>query len=153
MPADSVKNLDVAPGLYLEGRKALLRWGLSINRLTSEAPPDYWIERDGAEILAWNDQVWDGIECQITTEIFRSQPLLLGVTLNSIAQKGIEFPSLQAWFAWLQDELVKRFGATASHDDDGEAGTAIWQIDGVTIRHEYLDAMNGYHRVLVFTRE
>lgn len=150
-------EISLEKGLWLEARGTCLPWGSTISDLRMAAPPDFCAatqESPSAALLAWNDQVWGGLPCQVSTTFCCThwpQSALQAVRLA--VWTPLELRAFAAHFRWLQAELCTRLGSPLSHWDNGDEGEACWQVGGVTIRHEYLDWIWGGHFVYVYHRE
>ena len=145
---------DLTRGLWLEDRNVGLLWRASPSDLNAASPPDFSTIQEGRTVFVWNDRVWRGMQCQMTTSFggnWRPQSVLLGIKITFVIPKEIRRCSDA--FQWLQEKLVELFGKPASMRDDGEDGKAIWQIDGMTLRHEYFDGMGGGHYVVLFLQD
>jgi hypothetical protein len=146
---------DVTDGLWLEGRGVQLAWYSTLEELQASTAPDFVTIRSvpapPVTFLAWNDRVWSGLRCQVTTEfggLEHAGPLLTGVRV--VCWYPEEVRGLPAGFGWLQGQLVERFGPPGSFQDNGQEGRALWQLDRVTLRQQYFDGFGGGHEVLLF---
>lgn len=154
---DNIVEIRLEKGLWLEARGTCLPWGSTISDLRMSAPPDFCVamqELPSATLLAWNDQVWDGLRCQVSTTFGGtdwSQSALRAFRL--VVWTPADLRPFSAHFRWLQAELCTRLGSPLSHWDNGDEGEACWQVGGVTIRHEYLDWIWGGRFVYVYHRE
>jgi hypothetical protein len=135
---------DVASGLWLEDRSKRLSWHSSLAALLAESRPDVCVtSRDSppATTLAWNDRVWDGLRCQVTT-VFGGktfpQDTLQGLRIVFWYPEDIK--RCPEGFRWLERQFSRRFGPPATSHDDGEQGESGWQLGDVVLRHEYFEA-------------
>src|SRR5258708_7461326 len=72
--------LDIDTGMWLEQRGARLAWGSSPETLRNETQPDVCtVSADlrPATTLAWNDRIWGGLRCQVTTVFGSGKPPFL----------------------------------------------------------------------------
>jgi hypothetical protein len=148
-----IVEISLETGLWLEARGTCLLWGSAISDLRMFAPPDFYAaqESPSAVLLAWDDQVWDGLRCQVSATfggIHWPQTELQAVRLVFWTPAALR--PFSAQFQWLQAELLARFGSPVSHWDNGDEGEAYWEVGRVFIRHEYLDWIGGGHFLYVF---
>lgn len=151
-----IVEISLETGLWLEARGTCLPWGSTISDLQMTAPPDFRgvLQEVSADVLAWEDQMWGGLPCQVSTAFGGTHwPQSELRAFRLVVSTPAELRPLSTQFQWLQSELLARFGSPLSHSDDGDEGEAYWQVSGVTIRQEYLDWIWGGHFVYVFHRE
>lgn len=137
-------------GLRLEMSGVLLAWGSGPSELRSASRP--WIFPASWDrnmlIFVWNDRVWNGLPCQITTLFGPGQQTVLDV-LRLVPEYPARIRGAPQGWRWLQQELAERFGNPYPINEQTERGEAVWLLGGLEIRHWYCDSMPGGHDVLL----
>jgi hypothetical protein len=155
MPDGAVESqaIDLDAGLLLEDRGTRLAWHSSPEELRRLTRPDFCVapgEHPQTLVLAWNDRVFGGLPCQVTTAFEPGREDLRGVRLSLQYPEAV--PSMPAAFRWLGKHLEGCFGRPMYLQDDGEQGEERWDIGSVALRHEYCLSMAGGHYLFIFLR-
>lgn len=146
---DEMLPFNLHTGLILEDTGLTLRWSDERDTLTESA--DYWQLFGDALILAWKSRLMlGGLRGNATTTLpdaANAVPngFLLGLSCSDYAGQ-----TLANAYSDLQSELVTRFGLPQDLHDHGGFAKATWNLDDITIRHEYWDGFGGDHYVLVY---
>ncbi len=148
-------TVDIAEGLWLEGRAARLTWRSSFARLRATTSPDSCVISRESPLIAtvmWNDRVWNGLDCQVTAVFGDDVPTRKKLHDLRIVFVSSEVPrSLREYRLWLREQLIERFGSPAPPDGDRDLlwDETIWRTGEVTVRHRCCNDRAGSHYVFL----
>lgn len=139
-------------GLYLEDSNLLLPW--TGDRGFFAKSSDYWQNRNGATLFAWNNRVFfnglnGNIYATIDDECEKGNPNFnLGVTFKANSLKSIKM-----LYEKTQELLVERFGTPEFQNTNDDSATTKWFLNSITINHEYWDGFGGDHYISVSCKQ
>jgi|GEM_PF-6477507 len=150
-----MEPIDIAEGLWLEGRAARLTWRSSFARVRATTSPDSCIISRESPLIAtvmWNDRVWNGLECQVTAVFGDDSPTrkkLHDLRMVFVAPEEILSPREHR--LWLKEQLLERFGPPAPPDGERDLlwNETLWHAGDVTVRYRCCNDRTGSHYVFL----